>query len=253
LGVVCLVRPGRVRGSGPRRGAGRPARPWRQGPARRPFRPARACAGIPAAVLAESAVPLLRLERRRAAPPAPNRPFTLVRGPNPVASIKIKTPTPGGCSRRNTAWPRRMPRLARRRLSGRLPGPANPRHRRPDIGPPQARAPRDSAACCGCSRKTATETPATDGINGILARWPVYALVAAVVIGRRLDQSALHVGPWSASQPLLAIVNPLVSISATPPTARSSSARTWTASPSSSAAPTSRNCSAQASSSRSPS
>jgi hypothetical protein len=54
------------------------------------------------------------------------------------------------------------------------------------MGPPQARAPRDSAACCGCSRKTATGTLATDGINGILARWPVYALVAAVVIESEL-------------------------------------------------------------------
>jgi len=60
--------------------------------------------------------------------------------------------------------------------------------------------------------KTATETLATDGIGGMLTRWPVYALVAAVIIGTLLDQSALHVGPLSASQPLLAIVNPLASI-----------------------------------------
>jgi drug/metabolite transporter (DMT)-like permease len=60
--------------------------------------------------------------------------------------------------------------------------------------------------------KTATETLATDGIVGMLTRWPVYALVAAVVIGTLLDQSALHVGPLSASKPLLAIVNPLASI-----------------------------------------
>ena len=60
--------------------------------------------------------------------------------------------------------------------------------------------------------KTAAETLATDGIVGMLTRWPVYALVAAIVIGTLLDQSALHVGPLSASQPLLAIVNPLASI-----------------------------------------
>jgi hypothetical protein len=60
--------------------------------------------------------------------------------------------------------------------------------------------------------KTATETLATDGIGGVLTHWPVYALVAAVIIGTLLDQSALHVGPLSASQPLLAIVNPLASI-----------------------------------------
>jgi drug/metabolite transporter (DMT)-like permease len=60
--------------------------------------------------------------------------------------------------------------------------------------------------------KTATETLATDGIGGMFTRWPVYALVAAVIIGTLLDQSALHVGPLSASQPLLAIVNPIASI-----------------------------------------
>jgi hypothetical protein len=60
--------------------------------------------------------------------------------------------------------------------------------------------------------KTATETLATDGIRGMLTHWPVYALVAAVVTGMLLGQSALHVGPLSVSQPLLAIINPLASI-----------------------------------------
>jgi drug/metabolite transporter (DMT)-like permease len=60
--------------------------------------------------------------------------------------------------------------------------------------------------------KTATETLTTSGISGMLTRWPVYALVASVIIGTLLYQSALHVGPLSASQPLLAIINPLASI-----------------------------------------
>jgi drug/metabolite transporter (DMT)-like permease len=60
--------------------------------------------------------------------------------------------------------------------------------------------------------KTATETLASLGISGMLTRWPVYALVAAVITGMLLGQSALHVGPLSVSQPLLAIVNPLASI-----------------------------------------
>jgi len=60
--------------------------------------------------------------------------------------------------------------------------------------------------------KTATETLATYGISGMLSRWPVYALVAAVITGMLLGQSALHVGPLSVSQPILAIVNPLASI-----------------------------------------
>jgi len=60
--------------------------------------------------------------------------------------------------------------------------------------------------------KTATETLTTFGISGMLTRWPVYALVAAVITGTLLNQSALHAGPLSASQPLLAILNPLASI-----------------------------------------
>ncbi len=60
--------------------------------------------------------------------------------------------------------------------------------------------------------KTATETLTTSGISGMLTRWPVYALVAAAVTGTLLEQSALHVGPLSVSQPLLVIVNPLASI-----------------------------------------
>ena len=60
--------------------------------------------------------------------------------------------------------------------------------------------------------KTATETLTSYGVSGMLTRWPVYALVAAVITGTLLDQSALHVGPLSVSQPLLAIVNPIVSI-----------------------------------------
>ena len=60
--------------------------------------------------------------------------------------------------------------------------------------------------------KTATETLTTSGISGMLTRWPVYALVAAAITGTLLEQSALHVGPLSVSQPLLVIVNPLASI-----------------------------------------
>ncbi len=60
--------------------------------------------------------------------------------------------------------------------------------------------------------KTATETLATSGISGMLRHWPVYALVAVVVCGMLLTQSALHVGPLSVSQPLLTVINPLASI-----------------------------------------
>ena len=60
--------------------------------------------------------------------------------------------------------------------------------------------------------KTATGTLTTSGIGGMLTRWPVYALAAAAVTGTLLEQSALHVGPLSVSQPLLVIINPLASI-----------------------------------------
>ena len=60
--------------------------------------------------------------------------------------------------------------------------------------------------------KTATQTLATSGIGGVLTRWPVYALAAAAVTGTLLEQSALHVGPLSVSQPLLVIINPFASI-----------------------------------------
>ncbi len=60
--------------------------------------------------------------------------------------------------------------------------------------------------------KTATQTLTTFGIAGMLTRWPVYALAAAAVTGTLLEQSALHVGPLSVSQPLLVMIDPLASI-----------------------------------------
>jgi drug/metabolite transporter (DMT)-like permease len=60
--------------------------------------------------------------------------------------------------------------------------------------------------------KTATDTLATSGIGGLLTSWPVYALAAAALTGTLLEQSALHLGPLSVSQPLLVIVNPFASI-----------------------------------------
>ena len=60
--------------------------------------------------------------------------------------------------------------------------------------------------------KTVTETLTMFGIGGVLTRWPVYALVAAAVTGTLLEQSALHVGPLSVSQPVLVIINPFAAI-----------------------------------------
>jgi drug/metabolite transporter (DMT)-like permease len=60
--------------------------------------------------------------------------------------------------------------------------------------------------------KSTTDTLATFGVGGMLVRWPVYALAVSAAAGTLLEQSALHVGPLSVSQPLLVVTNPLASI-----------------------------------------
>jgi drug/metabolite transporter (DMT)-like permease len=60
--------------------------------------------------------------------------------------------------------------------------------------------------------KTATQTLAASGIGGMLTDWPVYAFIAATVTGTLLQQTALHVGPLSVSQPFLVITDPFASI-----------------------------------------
>jgi drug/metabolite transporter (DMT)-like permease len=60
--------------------------------------------------------------------------------------------------------------------------------------------------------KATTDTLTAFGFVGTLIRWPVYALVAATVIGTLLQQAALHVGPLSVSQPVLVITDPFASI-----------------------------------------
>jgi drug/metabolite transporter (DMT)-like permease len=60
--------------------------------------------------------------------------------------------------------------------------------------------------------KTATQTLSTSGLGGVLTSWPVYALAAAAVTGTLLEQSALHVGPLSVSQPVLVIIDPFAAI-----------------------------------------
>jgi drug/metabolite transporter (DMT)-like permease len=60
--------------------------------------------------------------------------------------------------------------------------------------------------------KAATDALTMHGIGGMLTRWPVYGLIVSGIAGTLLQQAALHVGPLSVSQPLLVVVNPLVSI-----------------------------------------
>ncbi len=60
--------------------------------------------------------------------------------------------------------------------------------------------------------KAATDTLTEFGVSGTFVRWPVYAVAAGGVVGTILVQAALHVGPLRVSQPILVILDPVVSI-----------------------------------------
>jgi hypothetical protein len=60
--------------------------------------------------------------------------------------------------------------------------------------------------------KTMTDTWSEFGVAGMFLHWPVYALAAAGLGAEVLQQATLRVGPLSVSQPLLVIINPIVSI-----------------------------------------
>jgi hypothetical protein len=46
----------------------------------------------------------------------------------------------------------------------------------------------------------------------MFTHWPVYALAIGGAAGTFLQQAALHVGPLRVSQPILVIIDPIVSI-----------------------------------------
>jgi drug/metabolite transporter (DMT)-like permease len=60
--------------------------------------------------------------------------------------------------------------------------------------------------------KAFTDTLAEFGLSGTFTRWPVYALAVGGAVGTILVQAALHVGPLRVSQPILIILDPVVSI-----------------------------------------
>ena len=60
--------------------------------------------------------------------------------------------------------------------------------------------------------KSVTDTLTQFGIGGMFLHWPVYALAAGGVAGIFLEQAALHTGPLRVSQPLMVIIDPIVSI-----------------------------------------
>ncbi len=60
--------------------------------------------------------------------------------------------------------------------------------------------------------KATTDTLTQFGVSGMFTHWPVYALAVGGLAAELLNQTALHVGPLSASQPPLVVVDPIVSI-----------------------------------------
>ncbi len=74
----------------------------------------------------------------------------------------------------------------------------------------------DGAATLGGCRppsfKTATHTLTYPGALAALTDWPVYALALAGAVSAVLVQTALRIGRLTITQPLLVVVNPLVSV-----------------------------------------
>jgi drug/metabolite transporter (DMT)-like permease len=60
--------------------------------------------------------------------------------------------------------------------------------------------------------KATTDVLTTSGLLGTLEHWPLYALIAAGVLGSVLQQAALQTGPLSVSQPLIVVVDPAVAV-----------------------------------------
>jgi hypothetical protein len=60
--------------------------------------------------------------------------------------------------------------------------------------------------------KATTNVLSVSGPVGMMAHWPIYALIASAVLGSVLQQAALQVGPLSVSQPLIVVVDPAVAI-----------------------------------------
>jgi drug/metabolite transporter (DMT)-like permease len=60
--------------------------------------------------------------------------------------------------------------------------------------------------------KATTDTITQFGLGGMFVHWPVYAMAAGGAAGVLLEQEALHVGPLRVSQPIMVILDPIVSI-----------------------------------------
>jgi hypothetical protein len=60
--------------------------------------------------------------------------------------------------------------------------------------------------------KSATNILSQAGLGGLFTQWPVYAVAAGGAAGVIIEQAALQNGPLRVSQPLLVIIDPIVSI-----------------------------------------
>ena len=60
--------------------------------------------------------------------------------------------------------------------------------------------------------KATTDTLSQFGLAGMFTHWPVYALAVTGAAAEVLNQVTLHIGPLSASQPFLVVVDPFLSI-----------------------------------------
>ncbi len=60
--------------------------------------------------------------------------------------------------------------------------------------------------------RQATGVLVASGVGGLLSSWSLYATIACGAAGLVSEQSALHVGPLTVSQPLIVIVDPLASM-----------------------------------------
>lgn len=60
--------------------------------------------------------------------------------------------------------------------------------------------------------KSVADTYSSSGLVAVVSHGALYGIIVAGIVGIVLTQAALHRGPLAVSQPLMVIVNPLVSI-----------------------------------------
>ena len=68
------------------------------------------------------------------------------------------------------------------------------------------------AALAATFIKELTNVLSVDGPVAAVSSWPLYAVIVSSVASGLLVQAALHVGPLTVSQPLLVVIDPIVSI-----------------------------------------